>query len=341
MQQYAVDLYSDTQTRPTDAMRKVMADAEVGDEQQRRDPEVTALCAEVAERLGHESALFLPTGTMCNLIAVATHVRQGDAVVMEHLGHVLRSETGGIGVVAGAVVDTVRGERGIFTAAQLEPALAPGNAYRPPATLVCLEQTHNFGGGSVWPLAGYHEVVALAHDRGARVHLDGARLFNAVVASGVPAEEWTRPVDSAWVDFTKGLGAPLGAVLAGPHEFVEAAWTWKHRLGGALRQAGIVAAACRYALANHVDRLAEDHARATALGAGLAALGIAVEPVETNMVWFDVSSVGHTAASFSAGLADRGVRVSGAGDRIRAVTHLDVDDAGIELALDAARTVIG
>ena len=236
-----------------------MAEAEVGDEQQRGDPTVTALCREVAERLGHEAAVFLPTGTMCNLIGVATHVAPGDAVIMEHLGHVLRSETGGIGVVSGAVVDTVRGERGVFTAADLAPALEPGNAYRPPPTLVCLEQTHNFGGGTVWPLDGYTEVVDLAHGHGLRVHLDGARLFNAVVASGVAADRWAGQVDSAWIDFTKGLGAPLGAVLAGPTDYIERAWRWKHRLGGAMRQAGIAAAACRYALANNVERLADDH----------------------------------------------------------------------------------
>jgi threonine aldolase len=336
-----VDLYSDTQTRPTPAMRAAMATAEVGDEQQRGDPTVTALCQEVAEVLGHEAAVFLPTGTMCNLVGVAAHVAPGDAVIMEHLGHVLRSETGGIGVVSGAIVDTVRGERGVFTAADLAPALEPGNAYRPPPTLVCLEQTHNFGGGTVWPLDTYTEVVELAHDHGLRVHLDGARLFNAVVASGVAADRWAGPVDSAWVDFTKGLGAPLGAVLAGPGDYIERAWRWKHRLGGAMRQAGIAAAGCRYALANHVARLADDHARAAALAAGLSALGLAVEPVGSNMVWAAPASVGLTAEAFAKGLRAAGVRVSTVGDRVRAVTHLDVDDAGIERAIAAAGTTIG
>jgi threonine aldolase len=330
-----VDLYSDTQTRPTAAMRAVMADAEVGDEQQRTDPTVNALCAEVAELLGQEAALFLPTGTMCNLIAVATHVTPGDVVVMEHLGHILRSETGGLGVVSGAVVDTVRGERGTFTAEALAPALEPGNAYRPRPALVCVEQTHNFGGGSVWPLATYREVVAMAHDHGIPVHLDGARLFNAVVVTGATADVWAGQVDSAWIDFTKGLGAPLGAVLAGRREFIEQAWLWKHRMGGAMRQAGIAAAACRYALTHHIDRLADDHARARALADGLVALGIEVEPVETNMVWFRPASAGSTARDFAAGLADHHVRVSVVGDRVRAVTHLDIDDRGIARALEA------
>jgi threonine aldolase len=337
----SVDLYSDTQTRPSAAMRRVMAEAEVGDEQQRGDPTVTALCREVADELGHEAAVFLPTGTMCNLIGVATHVAPGDAVIMEHLGHVLRSETGGIGVVSSAVIDTVRGERGVFTAADLAPALEPGNAYRPPPTLVCLEQTHNFGGGTVWPLDTYTEVVELAHGHGLRVHLDGARLFNAVVASGVAADRWAGQVDSAWIDFTKGLGAPLGAVLAGPTDYIERAWRWKHRLGGAMRQAGIAAAACRYALANNVDRLVDDHVRARALAAGFEDLGLAVEPVASNMVWAAPASVGLTAEAFAKGLRTAGVRISTVGDRIRAVTHLDIDDDGIARAIAAAKEVIG
>ena len=335
-----VDLYSDTQTRPTPAMRAVMAQAEVGDEQQRRDPNVTALCGEVAAALGHEAALFLPTGTMCNLVGVATHVAPGDTVVIEHLGHILRSETGGIGAVSGAVVDTVRGKRGIFGVDRLAPALEPGNAHRPSPTLVCLEQTHNFGGGSVWPLDTYSEVVDFAHDRGVRIHLDGARLFNAVVASGVAADVWAGRVDSAWVDFTKGLGAPLGAVLAGSGEYIERAWRWKHRLGGAMRQAGIAAAACRYALDHHVERLADDHARAARFADGLVELGVEVSPVDTNMVWFRPASVGLTAPEFAAALAERGIRISLVGDLVRAVTHLDVDDAGIDLALSAAATAI-
>ncbi len=335
-----VDLYSDTQTRPTPQMRAAMAGAEVGDEQQRRDPTVTALCVEVAELLGHESALFLPTGTMCNLIGVAAHVAPGDVVIMEHLGHILRSETGGIGVVSGAVVDTVRGERGIFSTDDLLPALEPGNPYRPSPSLVCVEQTHNFGGGTVWPLDGYRAVVAAAHDRGVQVHLDGARLMNAVVASGVSAVEWAGPVDSAWIDFTKGLGAPLGAVLAGPGDYIERAWIWKHRLGGAMRQAGIAAAACRYALEHHVERLADDHRRARTLAAGLQGLGVDVEPVETNMVWIRPAAVDATAADFVHQLATHDVRMSLVGDRVRAVTHLDVDDDGIERALAACAAVV-
>ena len=258
----AVDLYSDTQTRPTAAMREAMLSAEVGDEQQRADPTVNQLCERVATELGQEAALFLPTGTMCNLVAVAVHTSPGDAVVMDRLGHILRSETGGSAVVSSVATDLIDGDRGIFTAAQLAPALEPGNQYRPPPRLVCLEQTHNFGGGTVWPLDTWHEVAELSHARDVPVHADGARLYNAVVASGVPADAWGAAVDSIWVDFTKGLGAPLGAVLAGPSDFIEAAWMWKHRLGGALRQAGMNAAACLYALDHHIDRLADDHRNA-------------------------------------------------------------------------------
>ena len=335
-----VDLYSDTQTRPTAAMREAMLSAEVGDEQQRADPTVNRLCERVAAELGQEAALLLPTGTMCNLVAVAVHTSPGDAVVMDRLGHILRSETGGSAVVSSVATDLVDGDRGIFTAAQLAPTLEPGNQYRPPPRLVCLEQTHNFGGGTVWPLDSWREVAELSHARGVPVHADGARLYNAVVATGIPAATWGAAVDSIWIDFTKGLGAPLGAVLAGPTTFIEAAWMWKHRLGGAMRQAGMNAAACLYALDHHVDRLADDHHNARVLGAGLAELGLHVEPVVTNMVWIHPAPSGQSAAGFAAGLADHGVRVSTVGDRVRAVTHLDITAEDVQTALRAAAQVV-
>lgn len=336
-----VDLYSDTQTRPSAGMRRAMADAEVGDEQQRRDPTVNRLCEEVAGRLGQEAAVFLPSGTMCNAVAVATHTSPGDAIVLERLGHIARSETGGAAVLSGVMFDYVDGDRGVFTAAQLAEVMPPGNLYRPGVSLVCLEQTHNFGGGTVWPVDAWESVVAEAHQRGARVHVDGARLYNAVVASGVPADGWGRGVDSIWIDFTKGLGAPIGAVLAGPADFIEAAWVWKHRLGGAMRQAGIAAAGCLYALEHHVDRLADDHANARRLAEGLTARGVAVEEVATNMCWIHPASVGRTATELSAELRRHGVRVSEVGDRVRAVTHLDVSSDDIGRALDAFDAVLG
>jgi threonine aldolase len=333
---WRVDLYSDTQTRPTPAMRAAMADAPVGDEQQGGDPTVSALCAEVAERLGQEDALFLPSGTMCNLVAVATHTRPGDAIVLDRLGHIARSETGGAAAVNGVVTDLLAGTRGIFSPDQLAEALQPGNVYRPHPRLVCLEQTHNFGGGTVWPLDRWQAVIATATEAGVPVHVDGARLYNAVVASGIDAARWGEGVASVWIDFTKGLGAPLGAVLAGSRPFIAAARPFKHRFGGALRQAGIAAAGCRHALAHHVDRLADDHANAQRLAAGLRAVGIPVEePVETNMLWFDPSPCGWSAAALAAALAEVGVRISVVGERARAATHLDVSSADIDDAVAA------
>ncbi len=340
MTTWRADLYSDTQTRPTAAMRAAMADAEVGDEQQGTDPTVARLCETVAARLGQEAALFLPSGTMCNLVAVAAHTRPGDAIVLDRQGHIARSETGGAAAVNGVITDLVDGTRGLFGPEQLVEALQAGSVYRPHATLLCLEQTHNFGGGTVWPLEQYRAVVAAARDRRVAVHVDGARLYNAVVSSGVDAVEWGRPVDSIWIDFTKGLGAPIGAVLAGSRAFVERARPFKHRFGGAMRQAGIAAAGCLYALDHHVDRLAEDHANARRLAEGLVALGVAVEtPIDSNIVWFTPPATIEP-SRWCAELATRGVRMVAMGSRVRAVTHLDVDAAGIEVALAAAEEVV-
>lgn len=332
----SVNLYSDTQTRPTDAMRAAMAAAEVGDEQRKADPTVNELQERMAELLGKDRALFLPTGTMCNLVAVAAHTRPGDSIVLEHSGHVLRSETSGAAAVSGCVIETIRGDRGTFTPDQLHEVMTPGNQYVPPTRLVCLEQTHNFAGGTVWPLDRYEAVAAAAHDAGVAVHTDGARLMNAVVASGVDAATWAAPVDTIWVDFTKGLGAPTGAVLAGPAEVMEEAWLLKHRFGGAMRQAGIVAAGCLYALDHHVERLAEDHANARRLAEGLADLGLGVTPPDTNLVYADPAPVGLSAAEFAAAMGGHGVEISTIGARNRLCTHLDVSSDDVDTALAAA-----
>jgi len=336
-----INLFSDTQTRPTDAMRRAMAEAEVGDEQRRADPTVNRLQDRMAELLGKERALFLPTGTMCNLVAVGAHTRHGDSIVLEHSGHVLRSETSGAAAVNGCVIETIRGERGTFTPEQLATVLTPGNQYVPPTRLVCLEQTHNFAGGTVWPLDRYEAVAALARQHGVAVHTDGARLMNAVVASGVEAASWAAPVDTIWVDFTKGLGAPTGAVLAGSGDVMEQAWLLKHRFGGAMRQAGIVAAGCLHALDHHVDRLAEDHANARALAEGLTAIGLDVTAPETNLVYVDPRPVGLDATSFAAAMGEQGVEISTLGHRNRLCTHLDVSAADVAAALEAAQRAIG
>ena len=336
----SINLFSDTQTRPTDEMRAAMAAAEVGDEQRRADPTVNLLQERMAELLGKDRAIFFPTGTMCNLVAVGAHTRPGDSIVVEHSGHVLRSETSGAAAVNGCVIETIRGARGTFTPDQLTEVLTPGNQYVPPTRLVCLEQTHNFAGGTVWPLDLYTEVASTARAAGVAVHTDGARLMNAVVASGVSAAQWAAPVDTIWIDFTKGLGAPTGAVLAGPDDVMEQAWLLKHRFGGAMRQAGIVAAGCLHALDHHVDRLAEDHANARRIADALSELGFGVTAPDTNLVFVDPRPVGMDAMAFAAAMEDRGVEISVIGDRNRFCTHLDVSTEEVEAALDAVGEVL-
>ena len=323
-------------------MRRAMADAEVGDEQSFLDPTVNALCERVADLLGHEAAVFLPSGTMCNAIAFRLHVRPGgDEVVLHRTSHPLIAEAGGPAAISGAALCPVGGDGGMFDAGTLQAMLRrPGDRYAPRSRLVSIEQTTNLAGGRVWPLEQMEAVLAVARGAGMRAHLDGARLMNAVVASGVPARDWAGGFDTAWLDFTKGLGAPVGAVLAGSRELIDEAWRYKQMWGGAMRQAGIVAAAGLYALDHHVDRLADDHENARLLAEGLAELdGIELDPdaVETNIVVFGVPDP----AEFCARLEREGVRMSAIGpQRVRAVTHLDVDRAGIEQAVAAARTVL-
>jgi len=336
-----VDLSSDTQTRPTPAMREAIAAGEVGDEQQGADPTVTALCERVAGLLGHEAAVMLPSGLMCNLVAVATHTTPGDLVLVERSAHLARAEAGGSALVSGVQLEVVDGERGIIGPDAVAAAHAEPSRYWPQLGLVSLEQSHNFGGGSVWPLDTYEAVAAAAHERDVPVHVDGARLMNAVVASGIEAARWGGVVDSVWIDFTKGLGAPLGAVLAGSHEFIERAWTYKHRFGGAMRQAGMMAAGCLYALDHHVDRLADDHANLLRLRDGLVALGFDVTPADTNIAFIDPRAVGRDAGELRDALLVRGVRFSVVSGRLRAVTHLDVDAAGVERALELVATELG
>ena len=340
-----VNLYSDTQSRPTPEMREAIARAEVGDEQRRDDPTVIALEERVAALLGHEAAVFLPSGTMCNEIAIRLHIRPGgDEILLGRETHPLRFEAGGPAALSGAVMTIVEGEGGMFTPEALDAAIraaAPGDRYAPRPRLVCLEQPTNMGGGRVWPVEQVRAVLEVARSHGLRTHLDGARLMNAVVASGVDAAEWAGGFDTAWVDFTKGLGAPVGACLVGSAELIAEAWRWKQMLGGAMRQSGIVAAGGLYALDHHVDRLADDHARARRLAEGLAALpGVQLDlaTVETNILVFAVPD----APAFCAALDRAGVMVIPLdARRVRAVTHLDVDDDGIDTALDAAASALG
>ena len=340
-----VDLRSDTVTRPTPAMRRAMAEAEVGDEQRGEDPTVNALCARVAALLGKEAALFLPSGTMCNEIALLVHCRPGEEVICDRTAHILTAESGGPGALAGAMVRALDGAAGVYEPAQLAEAVRPVNRYAPRSRLAVVEQTSNLGGGTIWPLATIEAIGRAAQEHGLLLHMDGARLLNAVVESGVEAARYAAPFDSLWVDFSKGLGCPVGAALAGSGAFVEAAWQWKQRLGGAMRQSGVLAAAALHALDHHVARLAEDHANARRFADSVRALpGLRLDQprVDSNLVFFDCAAAGMTAPALADALRTRGVRIGAVGrHRLRAVTHLDVDAAAVDTAREALADAVG
>ena len=334
-----INLYSDTQTKPSRAMKEAMLNAEVGDEQGGSDPTVWELCDRTAALLGKQAAMFLPSGTMCNQVAIATHCRPGDEILAHEDAHIQSSEAGGPGAISGVMIRGLQGPRGIFTAETLREAIRPINRYSPPQRLVEVEQTANKGGGACWQVSELNAVADIAHEHGMKVHMDGARVLNAAVALNTAASDVVAGCDTVWLDFTKGLGAPLGAVLAGPSDFIGQAWRWKQRLGGSMRQGGMNAAACIYALQHNVDRLAQDHANAAALASGMAQIpGITVEPPETNLVFFDTSGTGLEAAAFAARLRSHGVTISVSGTwRGRACTHLDVSAAQIEEAVAIMR----
>ena len=339
----AVNLISDTQTRPSEGMRAAIASAVVGDEQKGWDPTVIELEERVAGLLGHEAGLFLPSGTMCNQIAIRLHCgRAGDEIVLDRMAHPIVAEAGGAAVHAGAMVNPIDAPGGIFGPGELERAMRPpGDRYTPRTRLVSVEQSTNLRGGRVWPLETIDELIKAAHMHGLATHMDGARLLNASVAAGVSPRAFAAGFDTAWIDFSKGLGAPVGAVLVGSRALIDEAWRFKQMMGGALRQAGVLAAACLYALDHNVDRLAEDHAHARVLAEALASFeSVAIDPstVETNIVVFECSD----AAWVVGQLEKRGVLVGALSPHVvRAVTHLDVDRAGIDRAVEAFKAVLG
>ena len=337
-----VNLSSDTQTKPTRAMKEAMMAAEVGDEQGGTDPTVWALTDRMAAFLGKEAAVFMPSGTMCNQVAILTHCRPGDEILAHELAHIATSEGGGAAALTGAQIYQLKGPRGQFDVETLKEGIRAKTRYAPPQTLVEVEQTANFGGGSVWPVEKLKAVADCAHEHGMATHMDGARLTNAAVRAGVSAAEMAAGFDSVWLDFTKGLGAPLGAVLCGSEEFIGRAWRWKQRVGGSMRQGGVCAAACIYALDHHIDRLAEDHDNARVLARGLAQIeGIEVEDPETNLVFFDTSKTGMTAAELASRVRQHGVTFSvNKTHRARACTHLDVSRAQIEEAISVIRNAV-
>ena len=341
-----IDLRSDTVTQPTPGMRRAIAEAAVGDEQKREDPTVLELQRRVAELLGQDAAIFVPTATMANQIALKLHGRPGDVLLAEEHSHVVIYEYGGPAAHAGLLTHGLRGRGGRLSAEQIREAAAPSSKVADQrATVLSLENTHNSAGGRVWPLDELEEVVSAAREEGLAVHLDGARLLNAAAAQQVEPAAIAARFDTVTVCLSKGLGCPLGALLAGSTELIERAWREKHLFGGAMRQSGIVAAAGVYALDHHVERLGEDHARARELAEGLAAAGLPVDVdhVETNFVQLDLAPLGLVRAEALARLLDAGVGLSATihPTVLRAVTHLDITDEDVERAVELIPSALG
>jgi threonine aldolase len=339
-----VDLRSDTVTRPTPAMREAMAQAEVGDDVFRDDPTLNLLQERLAALFGREAALFVPSGTMGNQVCLAAHTRPGDEVILEAGAHVFQWEAGAPAVLSGLSVFAVQGARGVITAEQVAERIRPDDEHYTRTRVVAIENTHNHSGGTVFPLAEMERLRKLTAQHGILVHLDGARIWNAHVATGVPLAQYAALVDSVSVCFSKGLGCPVGSAVIGDRDFVERARRARKRFGGGMRQAGILAAACLYALDHHLQRLAVDHSNALLLARalkGLAGVQVDLEAVQTNIVYFDVKDTGRTAKEVVDRLDAHGVRVIALGPtRLRLVTHLDVDKAGCEYAADVLRRVL-
>jgi threonine aldolase len=336
-----INLLSDTQTRPTPGMREAMARAEVGDEQLGDDPTVNLLCERVADLLGKEAAVFMPSGTMCNVTATLSWCRPGDEILAHETAHIIAREGGAHAALGGFQITPLKGADGKFAPETFRAALHPRSRYQPPQTVVSVEQTANIGGGTIWKKTDLDEVAKIAKANGLATHMDGARLLNATVATGISARDMTAGWDSAWIDFSKGLGAPIGGVIAGSRDFIDNVWRWKQRLGGSMRQAGICAAACIYALDHNVDRLAEDHANARALARGLSQInGIEVQQPETNLVFFKPDGAGVSGARMVAELRPRGVLLAIMDGRIRACTHLDVTADMIEEMVGHVREIV-
>jgi threonine aldolase len=340
-----IDLRSDTVTKPTPGMLAAMAAAEVGDDVYGEDPTVNWLEEKVADYLGKEAALFVPTGTMGNQVAVRVHCRPGDEILLESTSHIYQWEAGGPAVLSGVTCRTFDGTWGVIEPGQLCGKVRPDDPHSVRTRLVCLENTHNRGGGTVYPLEKLKAISAWARENGLAMHLDGARLWNAIVASGVPAREWASHFDTVNVCFSKGLGTPVGSALAGPKDLIKKARWVRKLFGGAMRQVGYMAGACVFAMDHHIDRLAEDHANARLLGEAVAAVpGFKLAPprVETNLVWFDVEPAFGAAPGVVARLKEKGLLVSALGSQtVRACTHLDVTRADCERAAAAIRGLAG
>ncbi|HTU18259.1 MAG TPA: low-specificity L-threonine aldolase [Gemmataceae bacterium] len=336
-----IDLRSDTVTRPTPGMRAAMQAAEVGDDVFHEDPTVIRLEERVAELFGKEAALFVPSGTMSNQICVKAHTQPGDELLCDVNCHIYNYEAGGPAILSGVTCHTLDGDYGILDVTQLEDRVRPDDDHQVRTRLVCLENTHNRGGGRIYPFEKIQAIHTWTRQHGLILHLDGARLWNAIVATGIAAKQWGELFASVSVCFSKGLGAPVGSALVGPRAFVTRARRIRKLFGGGMRQAGVLAAAALYALDHHVERLAEDHRNAQVIAKAIADTpGMRLLPpeVETNLIWFRVERDLGTAKEVATALKERGVLVHASGPQtLRACTHLDVSAAQAERAADVFR----
>ena len=342
MVQEMIDLRSDTVTKPTPGMRAAMSAAEVGDDVFGDDPTVNRLEERVADLLGKEAALFVPSGTMSNQVAVKAHTQPGDELLCDLNCHIYNYEAGGPAVLSGVTCRTLDGDFGILELSQLEGTIRPSeDCHLVHTRLVCLENTHNRGGGKIYPLSKIDAISRWARTNGLAMHLDGARLWNAIVATGIAARQWAQHFDSISVCFSKGLGAPLGSALAGPRDFIAKGRRIRKLFGGGMRQAGIVAAACIYALDHHIERLAEDHANARLIAKAITEnSGLRPYPpeIETNLIWFRVDPSLGPAKDLAAKLKEQGILLHVAGPQtLRACTHLDVTKTQAERVAEAFR----
>ncbi len=337
------DFYSDMKSIPTKGMLDALMNARVGDVQKGEDQTTTELCDRVADLLGKEAAILLPTGTMCNEISIRIHCPPGSELIAERSSHIINFEAGGPAALSGVMMYPLDGEFGRFTADQVRAACRPVSRYAPESRLVTVEQTTNLGGGGIWSVQELGEIAETAKSLGLATHMDGARLFNACVETGVSAKEYAAGYDSAWIDLTKGLGGFAGAVLAGSEDFINSAWRYAQQWGGGLRQSGYIAATGLYALDNNLEQLARDNALAKSIGAQVATLPHIsdVLPVETNIVIFNLDESGPDAATVVARLRDQGVRLGVFGERtVRIVTHVGVGPEGEQLLINKLRTLL-
>lgn len=338
-----VDLRSDTLTQPSAEMREAICNAQVGDDVFGEDPSINRLQEMMAGITGKEAALFVASGTMGNQICIKTHTQPGNEIIVEKNSHLFNYECGAPGLLSHVQVLPINGQRGSFTVEQVKASIRPQNVHHPQTALICIENTHNRSGGTIFPFPEIEKISGFAKENKIKLHLDGARLWNASVATGIPINKYCDLVDSASLCFSKGLGAPIGSIIVGSHEFIERARYYRKAFGGGMRQAGILAAAAIYAIENHIQRLAEDHKRARVLGdfiSTLPGIDFDSESLQTNIVIFDVKDSGLSGEEVVDRLAEKGVKMlTFAGTKMRAVIHLHISDQDIHNTITALKEV--